>query len=71
MARFKSIARMSCGKPRKPRQKELALKADRKPAPSFGVKKPHRYRPGQRWERDERIEVQDQHFGTKRKIKDE
>ena len=44
MARTKQTARKSTGG--KAPRKQLATKAARKSAPSVGVKKPHRYRPG-------------------------
>jgi len=44
MARTKQTARKSTGG--KAPRKQLATKAARKSAPSGGVKKPHRYRPG-------------------------
>merc|ERR1712126_287877 len=44
MARTKQTARKSTGG--KAPRKQLATKAARKSAPTGGVKKPHRYRPG-------------------------
>ena len=45
MARTKQTARKSTGRGKVPRR-QLATKAARRLAPTGGVKKPHRYRPG-------------------------